>query len=166
MRAPTTTTSSSSVATERSSGRLGVHDRTLSGHKEIMDTVTATPLRKPNASAISRLLAKAGFERGETEASSMRNTTYYTPGFVVRGSKQSREWMNDINDAEQAAGYVTVERDTMDTHGRERDDPRTNAEKVAEDIAAYMATLAAAGYVVEPRSRFNREILVVMGRKP
>ena len=128
------------------------------------DSPAEQPLRRTYGSHVSRVLAKAGFVRGEIELSSMRNMNYYSPGFLVKGSNQSWE-TSLVTDEERDAGYVTVERLTLDTHGQEKDDPRTSKEITADEVAAYAVALEDAGFEVEIREKaYSGPHLVVKGR--
>ncbi len=113
-------------------------------------------MRRVHASHVSRVLASAGCDRGRVEPSSRGNANYYTPGFVVKGSRQAWE-TGLVDDHERDAGCVTVERMELNSHGA--------TAGPGQDVAAYAAVLRDAGFQVETRTRSTgRQHLVLRGR--
>lgn len=112
-------------------------------------------------SAISRLLAKAGFERFESESTSVRGWHRYSPGFSVRKvNEEDRPW-ND----ERLRTAVIVEHETLNSHQLRSDtDDLSRDDLRAQHLAKYEEVLTAAGYVVERGRVFLHEALLVTGR--
>jgi len=95
--------------------------------------MTTTP-KTPTASGISRLLAKAGFERSESSATRIRGWRNHTEGFSVN------KWDDD---GAVEVGYNRGLR------------PPSEAEQIRPGMLAdYTETITAAGYAVtEKRGR-------------
>lgn len=90
----------------------------------------------PHAPTISRFLARAGFDRAESESTSIHGYRRRYPGFVVK-----------VED-----DHVRVEHSTSDSNDlRGPNDPprRPRAEVEREWLAKYEEALVAAGYKVE-----------------
>lgn len=99
-----------------------------------------------SASAISRLLAKAGHIRAESETTSIRGYHHDYPGFTV--SSASRD---DFPDGGPLLAQVIVGHETHDSNNLRLpgDDGPTIAEVREEHLTRYEQTLHAAGYITQ-----------------
>lgn len=99
-----------------------------------------------SASAISRLLAKAGYTRAESESTSIRGYRRDYPGFTVRNASR-----DDFPDGGPLGAHVIVGHETHDSNNlRLPGDGGPSPAEIREDhLARYEDALHAAGYLTQ-----------------
>jgi hypothetical protein len=118
-----------------------------------------------NASSISRLLAKAGFTRAETETTSTRGHRHYRyhPGFEVRKvTEEDRQWEQERLHTAVIVEYSAMDSDHIPLPG---DEPK-DADLRNEHLASYERALHEADYLVERGTgRYGATpVLLITGR--
>ena len=113
----------------------------------------------PRPAVLSRLLGKAGFDRAESESTSIRGHHRYSPGYRVIGAKAAWEDGYTQDPTEPA---VYVECQTLNTANF--DDRRTSQEIAAELLPGYEQVLRDAGYTVERVERHGPDRILRVTR--